>query len=302
VSDFTAPGAFDEAAKGAIYIIHIASPLPPDSAEGIDLIDVVVKPAVEGTLNVLRAAKKSGTVRRVVITSSAVATVPTAMLMGQPFWAQVFGPDNRVDEIPGEYITSSAAAYLNSKIAALNRAEAWMKTTELVSFDLVHIHPSFVFGREDMTTTVAGFQSGTKKQVLGPVLGAKTSQPVAPHLVHVDDVALAHVRALDQSKVHGGSSFLLSSTGQDGTEWDDSKKYAEKHFPDAVSKGLLSNGGTIPTVVNGALDTSATESVLGIKLKGYERMTVRVVGHFLEVLGKEGGKPVDWPKGNQLSV
>jgi nucleoside-diphosphate-sugar epimerase len=56
----------DKAIEGCSYVVHTASPLPIGIPEDEN---VVVKPAVEGTLAVMRAAHKHR-VKRVVITSS----------------------------------------------------------------------------------------------------------------------------------------------------------------------------------------------------------------------------------------
>ena len=65
--DLEDDSSIDEAVKGATYVIHTASPV------GIEQLprgpQDMIKPAVEGTLSVMRAAVKYG-VKRVVITSS----------------------------------------------------------------------------------------------------------------------------------------------------------------------------------------------------------------------------------------
>lgn len=68
VEDITTPGAFDETVKGVTGIIHSASPLsgPDPTIEP----DVLIKPAVEGTLGILKSAERSPSVARVVVTSS----------------------------------------------------------------------------------------------------------------------------------------------------------------------------------------------------------------------------------------
>ena len=65
-ADLTKDDNWDAAMQGCRYVLHIASPTHanthvPDEA--------MIRPAVEGTLRVLRAAKKAG-VKRVVMTSS----------------------------------------------------------------------------------------------------------------------------------------------------------------------------------------------------------------------------------------
>ena len=63
-------GSFDEMAKGCDAIVHIASPFILNVKDAKrDLLD----PAVIGTSNVLEAANKSGSVKKVVLTSSVVA-------------------------------------------------------------------------------------------------------------------------------------------------------------------------------------------------------------------------------------
>lgn len=62
-------GSFDEAVKGADYVFHTASPFVAGQPEDPDKF--FVKPAVEGTKNVLSSvAKHKDTVKRVVLTSS----------------------------------------------------------------------------------------------------------------------------------------------------------------------------------------------------------------------------------------
>ena len=60
---------WDKALEGCDFLLHVASPFvvkePKDENE-------LIKPAVEGTLRALKAAKKAG-VKRVVLTSSTVA-------------------------------------------------------------------------------------------------------------------------------------------------------------------------------------------------------------------------------------
>ena len=58
---------------------HVASPLPAAATKNPD---VLIKPAVEGATNVLKACKESGTVKRVVLTSSIAAV--SSGIVGHP--------------------------------------------------------------------------------------------------------------------------------------------------------------------------------------------------------------------------
>ncbi len=65
-TDLTKDANWDEAVKDCKYILHIASPIlntmPKNEEE-------MIRPAVDGTLRVLKAARKAG-VKRVVLTSN----------------------------------------------------------------------------------------------------------------------------------------------------------------------------------------------------------------------------------------
>lgn len=281
VPDFLAPNAFDEAVKGVQHIVHVASPLMW-SVGNEDLEDTMVKPAVQGTLAVLESAKKAGGVKKVVVTSSAVALIPTAVLRGVETTDKVFRVEDRAESIPPPY-PHPMIAYVASKIAALKEAEAWT-AREKPEFDVIHIHPSYVGGRDDQTRSLADFKSGTNAYMISSVLGQSDSNPRLATYVHVDDVAEAHIGSLSPS-ISGHQSFALTNHGGEAT-WDDAKEIVAKHFPDAVQKGLLPNNG-MQAGAYAYSDIRKTEEAFG-KLKSFEDIVVSVAGHYLELLEKEG--------------
>jgi nucleoside-diphosphate-sugar epimerase len=65
------PESLDKAIEGQDYVVHTASPFPLIVPKDEN---VLIKPAVEGTLAVLRAAHKHK-VKRVVITSSTASVM-----------------------------------------------------------------------------------------------------------------------------------------------------------------------------------------------------------------------------------
>lgn len=71
VPDITASGAYAGKLDGVDAILHIASPL----VKGIDKSEVIT-PAINGTLEILREAKKVESVKKVVITSSIATLAP----------------------------------------------------------------------------------------------------------------------------------------------------------------------------------------------------------------------------------
>lgn len=278
VPDISVPGAYDNAVEGVTHIIHIASPL----ASGDNRIPVeqhdehFIRPAVSGTLNLLEAANLVGTVRRVTITSSFVALVPLDELEGSRIRPanRPVTPNDRIAFNPGPY-RSSFEAYAASKVAALHHAEAWIER-ERPAFDVVHLHPGFVLGRNDMATSYTEAMAGTNSVVLALLLG-KRFGPFAGTTVHAEDVARAHIMSLDLS-VPGNQSYILSQDAR----WNDARQIARKHFSHAIRSNLLVMGGSVKTIPL-PVDASLTEEAFGFKFRSYEEQVKSTVEHFLQL-------------------
>jgi nucleoside-diphosphate-sugar epimerase len=119
------------AVEGVSYVWHMASPNPPAVPRHEEEL---IRPAVDGTLRVLRAAAASGTVRRVVMTSSIDAIVrgydrTDTRLRTESDWSN---PDR-------------SAPYAKSKFYA-ERA-AWNFVASMApQLELVAINPGLVLG------------------------------------------------------------------------------------------------------------------------------------------------------------
>ena len=276
VPSLCTPNAYDAAARGVDYIIHIASPLmsnqipPPDDQEAF-----FIQPAVRGTLNVLEAARKSGSVKRVVITSSITALIPFAEVSGERKCRRWVEPSDRIPFVEGPY-KNEFEAYAASKVAALREAEQWMER-ERPGFDVVHLHPSFVEGRNELALHTREVLKGTNAIILSIALGKQFGHSTMGTTVHLDDVARVHVQALDEA-VPGNASYILSQN----SEWDDVTDIIARNFPDAVKMGILPNSGsalTHPVFV----DAGLTEEVFGFRHTGFEGQVKSVVGHYLDM-------------------
>ncbi|KAJ6592783.1 hypothetical protein B0H19DRAFT_1245608 [Mycena capillaripes] len=68
VTDFGAPGAFDNAVKGCDIIVHVAS--PNNDPKNLDNEADMLIPAINGTRNLLVSTKLDSHIRRVVFTST----------------------------------------------------------------------------------------------------------------------------------------------------------------------------------------------------------------------------------------
>ena len=284
VPDFVAAGALDKAAEGVKYIVHVASPIPfRDGADPADQEEHFVKPAIQGTVNILESALRAGTVKRVVITSSLVVNTPVDVQFGMTSSTHVYVAEDRI-EMPETPYANAFVAYIASKVGSLAAAEQWIKDHPNAGFDAVYIHPAYTIGRDDLVLTSKEVNEGTNSAMLETVLGTTAAYGKASCTVHVDDTARVHALAL-KSSIPGNQSYLTVSEGLAGTTWQDSRKYVQKHFPEAVADGTLPNNGEAPTVYYNT-DASKTEKVFGIVHQGYEEQVVSVVGHYLELLKK----------------
>lgn len=130
VTNLSSDEGWDEAMAGCDYVLHVASPiamqLPKDE-------DEMVKPAVEGTLRVLKAASKAG-VKRVVITSSVAAIMYGTDKQG------VFNEEDWTD--PKSKTTN---VYAKSKTLAEQAAWDFMKH-DTSGMELATVLPAMVFG------------------------------------------------------------------------------------------------------------------------------------------------------------
>lgn len=182
-SDLTQPGSFDAAAVGCDVVMHTASPYAIDVADAQrDLVD----PAVNGTREVLTAAVRAGSVRRVVLTSSmaAVTDEPEDRVLTEADW----NTKSSLDRNP----------YYYSKTMAERAAWAFMDDVK-PSFDLVAINPFLVIG-----PSLSPAINNSNRIVLDVLKGAFPGiLSLTWGLVDVRDVVEAHVRAMEVPAAHG---------------------------------------------------------------------------------------------------
>lgn len=176
--DLTQDEGWAEALEGADVLMHTASPFPLVQPEDEN---EVIRPAVDGTLRALKAAKAAG-VTRVVLTSSTVSVMEKDK------------PDN------GTVFTEADWSDVNSsrinpygKSKTLAERAAWdFVTNQAPDIELTTINPGFVIG------PALDANYGTSLQVVERVVRSK--DPMLPNFgfpcVDVRDVAEMHVKAL----------------------------------------------------------------------------------------------------------
>jgi len=190
-ADLIKGGSFDAAMAGCSVVIHAASPYFLDKPKDPD--QQLIKPALDGTLNVLASVDRCETVKRVVVTSSVVTMYNDACDVSST--SQNMVQENDVN--PNRQIRHNP--YACSKTIA--EQAAWEASTRQKRWDLVTIHPGAIFGpslskRLDATSVNmmiqflnGSFRSGVPRLWLG--------------LVDVRDVASAHVKAAILPQAHG---------------------------------------------------------------------------------------------------
>lgn len=134
-ADLLQEGSFDEAVRGCSTVFHVASPFI-NSVK--DPQKELVDPALQGTQNVLAAANRSGTVKKVVLTSSVAAIYGDAQDMS------LQGLQAFTEAQWNHSSTLRHQSYSYSKLVA--EKAAWEIAARQSDWQLVVINPSFVIG------------------------------------------------------------------------------------------------------------------------------------------------------------
>ena len=196
-ADLSKADSWAKAVNRCTYVLHIASPFT------INVTDeaAIIRTAVEGTINVLQASADAGTIKRVVVTSSAAAV--SCGLLGNP--------DNPPDYIYTEKDWSpeaGCAPYEKSKLKAEQAAWDFVKKLDDGKrFELAVVNPAYVQG--PLLSAKSGEGS---KEACERLLGGK--MPAIPDtsfvVIDVRDVAAAHLAAMERSEA-AGNRYILAN-------------------------------------------------------------------------------------------
>jgi len=191
--DLMEDAGWDKAMEGCDYVLHIASPfvvkVPKDENE-------LIKPAVDGTLRALKAAKKAG-IKRVVLTSSTVA------MQGGKHGIVKINQDSWTD-----VNEKTVTAYFKSKTLAEKSAWEFIKNqTGDTKLELVVVNPGPIYGPTLTGNLATEAMDFFKKLITGKV-------PMLPRaysvMSDVRDVATIHVAALANEKANG-KRFIVTT-------------------------------------------------------------------------------------------
>uniref|UniRef100_A0A7S3HY17 3-beta hydroxysteroid dehydrogenase/isomerase domain-containing protein n=1 Tax=Favella ehrenbergii TaxID=182087 RepID=A0A7S3HY17_9SPIT len=250
------------AVAGATYVIHIASPLSGNLTTEEDY-----KPAVDGTMAVVRACSQHR-VRRCVITSSIAACMNMLPgdkpdLLNESHWSVVEG-NNKITK------------YGKSKTLA--EKAAWDFKASLQpeqDFELVTILPGFVMGpplRTEHTASV-GF---IKRLINGEMAEIKDD---GCGVVDVRDVAYAHLAAI-QKPAAAGHRFILVNFGAKFIEFAQPiiDKYVPLGWNVSQTKGVPN-----PDAIITQFDNTASREVLGVQYRDFTQTMVDMADKCVEL-------------------
>lgn len=192
-ADLTNDDNWDKAMKGITYVLHVASPTHIDSTNE----DEMIRPAVDGVLRVLTAARNAG-VKRVVMTSS--------------FGALGFSNKDRNTETTEANWTDpnekGLSAYEKSKVLAERAAWDFIRE-EGGTLELAVINPVAIFGPPLGASKSPSL--GLLKLLLSGSWKAIPNIPL--NVVDIRDVADLHIRAMVNPGANG-QRFIASANGE----------------------------------------------------------------------------------------
>ncbi|KAJ4963155.1 hypothetical protein NE237_023094 [Protea cynaroides] len=193
-ADLEDEGSFDEAFEGCTGVFHVATAM---DFESTDPENEVIKPTVNGVLNVMRSCKKTQTVKRIIFTSSAGAVKRAEQKRSQfdeTCWSNV------------EFCRQTKMTgwmYFVSKTLAEKAALEFAKENNI---DLISIVPSLVAGPFIMSSMPPSMLTA-----LALILGNEAHYSILKqvNLVHLDDLCNAHIFLLEHPKAEG--RYICSS-------------------------------------------------------------------------------------------
>lgn len=209
VSDMGSPSAFDEAIIGASGFIHVATPV----MQSVDP-NKAIPTVVHGALNMLSAAAKEPSIKRVVITSSSTAaSAPKPnkeFVIDENTW-NTEDVEAAWQPPPYEGVARKLAVYSASKMQSEQAAWEWMKDNK-PNFGLNTVLPNANMGlvldpeHQGTPSTV-----GWLKALWNGFEGEEDLLENPPqYYINVQDNARVHVAALISPDVNGERLFTFA--------------------------------------------------------------------------------------------
>ncbi|CDP19907.1 unnamed protein product [Coffea canephora] len=220
-ADLTDEASFDAPVAGCDLVFHVAAPVNFASE---DPENDMIKPAIQGVVNVLKACVKAGSVKRVIFTSSAAAVTinelkGTGLIMDEGNWTDV------------EFLSSAKPPTWGYPVSkTLAEKEAW-KFAEEKKIDLITVIPSLIAG-PPLTPDVPSSVNLAMSLITGNeflINGLKGMQMLAGSIsiTHVEDVCEAHIFLAEKKSASGRYICCAANTSV-----PDLANFLSKRYPD----------------------------------------------------------------------
>ncbi len=263
VASLTDDAGWDAAASGVSGVHHLASPMTHATEDR----DLVVTPARDGAVRVLRAARDAG-VARVVLTSSFAAIGYSPKPLNAAGAREYDESDWTAPDTPG------LPAYPLSKAVAERAAWDFIEQ-EGGGTELVVLNPTWIAG----PTLTSDARSSL--QAFSAMLGGQ--MPLAPRqrfgIADVRDVASAHLAAMSTPDA-AGKRYLLLADGPT-TSWLGVANVLHEHFGTLAAKAPTEEapGDDLPPLL---IHNERAKAELGFSPRPAETTIVDTVENMLE--------------------
>ncbi|XP_021754796.1 putative anthocyanidin reductase [Chenopodium quinoa] len=204
-ADLQDEGSFDEALENCDGVFHVAASMEFNIKDQANIESYVqsniIDPAIKGTLNLLKACKRSKSVKRVVLTSS-ISTITAKDDEGN--WISVVDESCQVSIDHVWNTRASGWVYVLSK---LSTEEAAFKFANENGLDLVSVITTTVAG-PFLTSTVPSSVRVLLSPITGdpelfPILKAVNARMGSIGLVHIEDICNAHIFLMEHPNSEG---------------------------------------------------------------------------------------------------
>jgi nucleoside-diphosphate-sugar epimerase len=296
VPDNTAPNAYDATLSGVDYVVHIAGawPLPrlhPD--------EDIYHPFITSTKNLISAAKKSGSLKRIVFTGAGAGLVDSedGDTLGNTM-DRVLDENVEVSQTSLTYrppLKSAHNAYCAAKAQCMNYLSS-LQASNTLPFSITQVIPGTVIGPSEFCTTAAQAKAHMDRQSKA-LLFADAAPRYAFGFVHVEDCARIHIEALDEEKIKDKDLpkwYIAAATIPEGITgrgfWGGVSSMLARNFREEVEKGVFTlNWHTVPINMPFRPDSRETERMLmgGQSMRGLGECVREVARWYVGLLKRE---------------
>ncbi|KAG5351732.1 hypothetical protein C0989_005133 [Termitomyces sp. Mn162] len=315
VQDITKEGAFDEAVKGVDAVAHTASPFYLDAAsvDGTNTVIIIFgqlfdpdielyKPAVNGTVSILKSAQKNGShIKRVVVTSSTASVLEIGVdkVFTEADWNEhaIREVEEQGDAALGmiKYRASKTLAEKGTmsdsddleaqRRSSLPAAWEFYNTNKAnLKWDLSVLNPPFVFGPAIHELKSLDALNTSLRQWYDAVLGNNQNETFlkvqGSTYIDVRDVAEAHTLALEKEAA-GGERIIISAGSYVWQDWlDVARSLSPSPIPSHpnLPAGYPGAGATAKPPLS--YDTSKAQRILGLKYRTKVEVTRDTLADF----------------------